>query len=132
MQVDKALPQSFDPDVADDGGLAPRKLTDPYDKDARFKAIVHSDELRALAAREGPGRLSALRVFHSKSVLCGGLCECRALNRPKRRFSARAARAARRGERPGRAEDAAAAHLRRAGAYPSSRAQILPDAPSGC
>ena len=41
-----------------------------------------------------PGRLSALSVFHSKSVLYGAFVWARrALNRQKRRFSARAATA---------------------------------------
>ena len=44
-----------------------------------------------LAVRARPGWLSGLRVSHSKSVLFGAFVRaCKALDGPKRRFSARA------------------------------------------
>jgi hypothetical protein len=50
--------------------------------------------LALLTVRARPGRLSALSVSHSKSVLYGALtCAHRVLNRPTRRFRARADRA---------------------------------------
>ena len=42
-------PESFDPDVGADGRMAPRKLENAYEKDERFRAVVHSEELLSLA-----------------------------------------------------------------------------------
>ena len=56
---------------------------------AANKNNVLADLLETVRAR--PGRLSALSVFHSKSILYGAcVWERRALNSPKRRFPARA------------------------------------------
>jgi hypothetical protein len=50
------------------------------------RAAIFAETVRLL-----PGRLSALSVSHSKSVLYGAFVwVCRALNSPKRRFPARA------------------------------------------
>ena len=59
---------------------------------ARLKIDERFDKMRA-AVRACPGRLSALSVSHSKSVLYGGFVwACISLNDQKWRFPARAVR----------------------------------------
>jgi hypothetical protein len=56
----------------------------------RFAEITHADGSLFNTVRARPGRVSALSVFHSESVLYGAFVWARrALNGPKRRFLAR-------------------------------------------
>jgi hypothetical protein len=55
------------------------------------EALAMHKELAAATVRDRPGKLSALGVFPSKSVLYGAFVwACRVLNSQKRRFWARA------------------------------------------
>jgi hypothetical protein len=84
------------------------------------------------SVRARPGRLSALSVFHSKSFLYGAVVWARrALNSQKRRFWGRAV-SPRAAPRTGPGRDHRHHVPLHPGACPSSRAQILPGASSGC
>ena len=68
-------------------------------RDGRQPVEVHRGESDEIGPGP-PGRLSALTVFHSKSVLYGAFVWARrALNSPKRRFLARKVRVELAGER---------------------------------
>ena len=59
----------------------------------QFVSLVESADIELITVRARPGRLSALSVSHSKSILYGAFVwACRALNSSKRRFPARAVR----------------------------------------